>query len=212
MATASQHLTKTEIALQEVRNRLRTGDYEPGRRLGVEELTKELGMSPTPIREALRLLQADNLVTYRPHHGMVVADVSPDRVEEISRVRGALEPLATEMSVASMTPERLQILEAHHAEFRKKVSRDRRSRADAEWHWAIYDGCGSQFLVGFIHRLWDAFPWRSAHVPNTRVDQSVEEHELVMAAIRKGDAPVAAARMLDHLESFRVAFLAALEK
>lgn len=212
MATAPQHLTKTEIALQEVRNRLRTGDYEPGRRLGVEELTKELGMSPTPIREALRLLQADHLVTYRPHHGMVVADVSPDRVEEISRVRNALEPLATLLSIETMTPERLEELEAHHADFRKKAGRDRRSRADAAWHWAIYDGSGSPFLVGFIHRLWDAFPWRSAHVPNSRVDQSLEEHELVMAAIRAGDAETAGARMLDHLESFRVAFLTALGK
>jgi DNA-binding GntR family transcriptional regulator len=212
VASSSQHLTKTEIALQEVRNRLRTGDYEPGRRLSVDELTKELGMSPTPIREALRLLQADHLVTYRPHHGMVVADVSADRVEEISRVRNALEPLATQLAVAAMTPERLEQLEAHHAEFRKKVSRDRRSRADAEWHWTIYDGSGSPFLVSFVHRLWDAFPWRSAHVPNARVDQSVEEHELVMAAIRAGDPEAAAARMLDHLESFRVAFLHALEK
>ena len=53
------------------------GSLRPGERLRVDELTRELGMSPTPIREALRLLQADRLVDYRPHHGIVVRQRSP---------------------------------------------------------------------------------------------------------------------------------------
>ena len=62
---APRHLTKTEIALQVLRERIGSGDLAAGKRLRVEELAGELEMSPTPVREALRLLQADGLVDYR---------------------------------------------------------------------------------------------------------------------------------------------------
>ncbi len=79
MTTLVDHKTKTELALQVLRDRIRTGELEPGQRLRLNDLTAELGMSPTPIREALRLLQADGLVDYRPHQGIVVAELSLER-------------------------------------------------------------------------------------------------------------------------------------
>jgi DNA-binding GntR family transcriptional regulator len=179
----------------------------------VDELTKELGMSPTPIREALRLLQADELVTYRPHHGVVVADVSTEQVDEICNLRSVLEPIATRQAVTLMTPEVLAELERQHAIFVSKGnSRERRGRADADWHWTIYDASGSRFLEGFIRRLWDAFPWRAAHVHPDNVRESVQQHELVMDAIRQSDSEAAANLMHDHIELFRIAFIAALNR
>ena len=211
MPPRQEHLTKTEIALREVRDRIRTGAYEPGRRLGVDELTKDLGMSPTPIREALRLLQADQLISYRPHHGMIVAEVSTDLVDEISTLRAELEPLATRLAVVRMTPEAHAQLQRNQDDFTKKRNtREQRSRADADWHWTIYEASGSRFLEGFIQRLWDAFPWRAAHVSARRVEESVRQHEQVMEAIGAGDADNAADLMREHIESFRLAFLAAL--
>ena len=91
MAETATHRTKTELALQILRDRIRTGALEPGRRLRLNLLTAELGMSPTPIREALRLLQADGLVTYRPHQGIVVAELSEPQTAEVIRLRCLLE-------------------------------------------------------------------------------------------------------------------------
>lgn len=73
-----RHLTKTELALELLRERIHSGELAPGQRLELEELTQLLGMSATPIREALRLLQADRLVNYHPHHGVVVTEPPPE--------------------------------------------------------------------------------------------------------------------------------------
>ena len=98
-----RHFTKTELALELLRERIRSGELAPGQRLALEELTQSLGMSATPIREALRLLQADQLVDYRPHHGVVVKESPPEATVEIYRIKSPLEPLSTELEVESLS-------------------------------------------------------------------------------------------------------------
>src|SRR5690348_4749364 len=113
MATP-RHLTKTEIALQVLRERLRSGDLAPGARLRVEELANDLEMSPTPVREALRLLQADGLVDYRAHHGIVVSELTPEEIQDLFRLRTVLEPLAVELAVPRLGRADLARLERLH--------------------------------------------------------------------------------------------------
>src|SRR5262249_27974583 len=98
-----QHRTKAQIALEEVRERLRAGQLRPGERVRVDDLARELAMSPTPIREAVRLLQADGLLLYRPHHGIVVTELSSSATEEVYCLRLLLEPLATKLGVAELS-------------------------------------------------------------------------------------------------------------
>ena len=87
--------TKADIALHAIRERILSGELQPGDRVRPDALTAELEMSPTPIREALRLLQADRLVHYEPHHGIVVARLSSKEIEDIYLVRSLLEPVAS---------------------------------------------------------------------------------------------------------------------
>ncbi len=215
MAVTPRHLTKTELALQELRERIRGGQLRPGERLRVDELTRELGMSPTPIREALRLLQADRLVDYRPHHGIVVAELSADTTEEVYHLRAMLEPLAVELAVPRLSDgdvERLEGLHKRHA----TAHGSRKGAADADpnrdWHWAIYDASGWQILNDLIRQLWEAFPWRTMWALGGRLDLSLEEHEAVMAAIRDRDAAAAAAGMREHITSGRETLLAHLRE
>jgi DNA-binding GntR family transcriptional regulator len=215
MAVTPRHLTKSELALQALRERIRSGQLRPGERLRVDELTRELGMSPTPIREALRLLQADRLVDYRPHHGIVVAEVSVDATEEVYHLRAMLEPLAVRLAVPRLTDDEIGELERLH-ERHASAGSSRRGAAVAvpnwAWHWAIYEASGWPILNDLIRQLWEAFPWRTTWALPGRMSLSLEEHEAVMAAIREADAAVAAKRMQEHVTSGRETLLAHMRK
>jgi len=209
------HKTKTEVALQVLREGIRTGELEPGQRLRLADLTAELRMSPTPIREALRLLQADGLVLYRPHQGIVVAAVSPRETAEILRLRCLLESLAAELAVPILTPVQLRELERLHARLATAVSSGRGtaiSASNAAWHWAIYDASGWVYLREFIRRLWDVYPWRTMWALPGRAEQSVAEHAEIMESIRARDGALAAEQLRDHIASGKAFVLAQLEQ
>ena len=210
-----RHLTKTELALELLRERIRSGELAPGQRLALEELTHLLGMSATPIREALRLLQADRLVDYRPHHGVVVTEPSNEVTREIYRIRSLLEPLATELAVADLTEDRLAELERLHSALRAAVSSGRGKRiaeANASWHWTLYESASPTYLNDFIRRLWEGFAWRTMWAIPGRAEQSLREHESMMEAIRARDPAEAAARMREHIESGVETLLSSLEE
>ena len=214
MTTLVHHRTKTELALQVLRQQIRTGELEPGQRLRLNRLTRELGMSPTPIREALRLLQADGLVQYHPHQGIVVAESSPEETADIVRLRCLLEPLAIELVVPLLTSDQLRVLEDLHQKLLAAVDASHGSAistSNASWHWAIYDACGSVHLRKFIRRLWDVYPWRTMWALAGRAEESAREHERIMEAIALGDAQLAADRLRDHIVGGQQSLLNRLE-
>ncbi len=197
-----RHQTKAELALQVLREKIRMGELEPGQRVRVAALQDELGMSPTPIREALRLLQADGLISYRPHQQIVVADSSSEETTEIFRLRSLLEPLAVELAVPALRGSRLKELERRHEKLLDRVERGASvSASNAAWHWGIYEASGSMHLTDFIRRLWERFPWRTMWVLPDRARMSAAEHDAVMDGIRAGDSTLAARRMRVHIES-----------
>ncbi len=201
---APRHLTKTEIALQTLRERIASGDLAAGSRVRVEELANELEMSPTPVREALRLLQADGLVDYRAHYGIVVAEPAAEQIRELFRLRSVLEPLAIELAVPRLQPSALAALERAH-EQQVEAVRSNKGRAiaksNADWHWILYDAAGSPLLSDFIRRLWQAFPWRTMWALRGRAELSLRQHAAMTRAIRKGDAERAARLLREHIVS-----------
>jgi DNA-binding GntR family transcriptional regulator len=209
------HMTKMDIAVHALRERILSGQLQPGERLRVETLTEELGMSPTPIREALRVLQADRLVEYSPHHKIFVAELSLAQVAEIYQLRAELESFATELAVPRLRSEELDELETTHAQWTRAAESGRGGKladANIRWHWMIYHAAGSTRLDEFIRRLWEAFPWRTQYeLPGLR-ESSIPEHEGVMVAIRAGDSSLARARMHAHISSGQQSLLAALRR
>lgn len=209
---APRHRTKSEAALQVLRTRILAGEYEPGDQLRTEALAEELGMSATPVREALRLLQADHLVVSRPHQGIVVAGLSPREVEEIYMVRALLEGPATALATPAVRAEAMEELEAIHAELLARASsggeRSEIGALNADWHWTIYRLAGADHLAGLIEGLWERFPWRTMWARPEDVERSVREHEAIMAAIREGRAEEADRLMRAHILSGRDDLLA----
>ncbi len=195
-------MTKTDTAFVVLRAAIEDGSYRPGEHLRLAGLVQDLDMSPTPIREALRLLQAEGLVQHHPHRGMVVAEYSVADAEEVYRLRVALEPLATELAVERASAEEVAGIRRVHDDLRAAV-RDR-SRTDvaernADWHRAIYAVSRSRHLQEFIGRLWQTIPVRALWLTR-RAKRSLDQHALIMAAIEAGDAAAARDAMRAHIE------------
>lgn len=196
-------ITKTEAAFAALREAIEQGRLAPGERLRVSRLMEELRMSPTPIREALRLLQAQGMAVYQAHQGMVVAEYSPESVEEVARIRSQLEPLALELAVSKASVAQVAEMRECHEVLRAAVARrathPHAASLNAAWHAAVYRPADSRLLTDFIARLWAAVPveaiWRSR-----RAARSVEQHELIMQAIERHDAAAARELMREHIE------------
>jgi DNA-binding GntR family transcriptional regulator len=195
-------LTKTEAAFRTLRQGIEEGRYRPGEHLRVASLIEELDMSPTPIREALRLLQAEGLVTHNAHRGMAVAEYSPESAEEVYRLRKLLEPMATEDTARSASDEQIAGIRRLHDELREALHDDLRTDAaelNAAWHRAIWSASSSRYLQEFIARLWQALPIQAIWLTG-RANLSFAQHERIMKAIERRDAAAAGACMREHIE------------
>jgi DNA-binding GntR family transcriptional regulator len=161
-------------------------------------------MSPTPIREALRLLQADGLIEHTPHRGMVVKEYSPENIAEIYRLRSVLEPLATEWAADSASDEELAEIRKLHTQLvgaaAKRPSAPNVAALNSAWHLAIYGKSGSRYLLEFIERLWGAIGGGKAVWVSHRVDESLAEHQEIMESLERRDGRTAARLMRDHIE------------
>ncbi|HEY1517981.1 MAG TPA: GntR family transcriptional regulator [Solirubrobacteraceae bacterium] len=196
------HETKTELAVRLLRDKIRLGELEPGERLSPVAIAEQLEMSPTPVREALRLLQSDGLIVYRPHQGIEVAGLPADDAAEIYMLRRLLEPVAMERAVPAITGPELRKLEKLHDRLRDAVATGQGRKiaeANAAWHWYIYEQSGTRYLTEFIRRLWARFPWRTMWVIPQRAERTLAEHEEMMEAIRAGDAQEAAQLLRAHI-------------
>lgn len=200
---SAQPLTKTDAAYQDIRVAIESGRLAPGTRILIGDLEELLGMSPTPIREALRLLQRDGLVEHTPHLGTVVASFTADRVAENHRIRSVLETLATELATERASEAEIAQIRKLHEQFKQAVADDpvgrRPPRLNSEWHMAIYRAAHSDQLLKFIERLWlirGRTKFFSIHGP-----RSVREHDAVLRQMEARHPAEAARLMGEHLGS-----------
>jgi DNA-binding GntR family transcriptional regulator len=196
--------TEVERAIRFLREAILQGDYKPGQRLPQKELTEQLDMSPTPIREALRLLEAQGLLERVPYKGAFVAEASPDESEEISVIRSALEGLATKMAVPNLTAEDIAHLDSLVGQMEdawRQMSIGRLRRSNYRFHSLIYRKAGSQRLSDMIISLWPRFATDSLWMIPGRAERSIQQHHALLDRIRAGDAEAAADLMSDHIHT-----------
>src|ERR1700712_2994748 len=113
-----QHLTKEEYVARYIREGIVAGRWEPGERLRQQQLADELGMSPTPVREAVRSLVKEGWLQLRPHIGVSVAEADPTKVEEVYRLREILESRLAAEAADKITPPQLRELAQVHEAFK----------------------------------------------------------------------------------------------
>lgn len=177
--------------------------YKPGDRLEELVLAAELGVSRTPIREALRQLQEAGLIEVRPRRGAVVRSVSPAELLEMFEVMGGLEALAGRLAARRLDETaRQKILETHEAcRAAAEKGTDAYYYENERFHLAIHDACKNHFLVeqaSTLHRRLK--PYRRLQLRSlNRMAQSLAEHEAIVEAILSGDGEAAALRLWNHV-------------
>lgn len=201
--TTARSMTKTDVAFETLRTGIEEGRYKPGQHLKLADLLEELEMSPTPIREAMRLLQAEGLLEHQPHRGVVVRSYSAEQAEEIYRLRSLLEPLATELAVQRASEKEVAGMRSLNDELCRVIevggAQSGVAELNAAWHREIYDASGSPFLKDFISRLWTALPVRAIWL-TSRGSHSSAQHCEIMTAIESREPEEARRLMKEHID------------
>jgi DNA-binding GntR family transcriptional regulator len=183
-----------------LRNAILTSTFQPGQRLDVRHLAAELGVSPTPIKEAITRLEAEALIEVRPRSGTFVTAVSPEDIYETFEIRCALECLAGEKAIAHATPADIARLRAIADGIAAASDDSTHSAGNVDFHKTIVTLAGSD-------RLRDTYESLEAHIQiarihlgrrdwTTRLAEEHAEHVAIVDAIasRQRDAAVAALR------------------
>lgn len=194
--------TKTDYAVNALRAMVQHGELQPGARINVGALARQLAISPTPVREAVRLLQAEGMLVYSPHRGARVAELAVTELDDLYQISEALEGLATELAAERLTDDELAYLRATENEMAAAVRARRREvlyRLNDEFHLGIYHGARCPRLVRLILNVWQAMPGDTFLVIPERGIRSIEEHEPVLAALERRAPAEAAAAMREHI-------------
>lgn len=197
--------TLAERAADLLREQVIGGELPPGSRVKAEDVAERLGMSPIPVREALRALAAGGLLVALPRRGYRVAEISQEDLEDIYRLRVLLDPLAVRLAVPELTAERHAEIEdafAHLVDAYAADDWDAHRVHHRRFHFGIYDACGSPWLLRIIAMLWESSEryQRLSVLRRDSIEDRAAEHRGIMEACRRGDAQDAARRMRDHLE------------
>lgn len=195
--------TKKDVVVEIIREAILSGELEPGERLLQDELAERLNISPTPVREALRQLEAEGILDHSPHKGVRVAEVKLEEVQEIYLIRSELEALAMRLAIPHLDDSDIQRLRALQAQIEGHIEKDQLRelrKPNYEFHMLIYEAAGMPQLYRIIRNLWTKFPWDTLHVLPGRAPESAEEHRRLIQAINGGDAELAGQRMQEHIE------------
>lgn len=206
-----------EHALDKLRNAISRGLYPPGMRLVERELCEALGVSRTSVREALRQLQAENLIEVGKRRNITVAVVSAKDAEDIYLLREMLETLAVKRFVASADDNAIKKLVRIHKDLRKVLNKgDVRELAimAGEFYETILNGSGSKVISDIARQLLTRVNYlrmRSMAEPH-RLEDGMQEWDRLIEAIVARDPEAAAKAMGTHLANARRAIVAKLKQ
>lgn len=198
------HKPLREMVYEELKMQILTGGIIPGTRMMEVELAEEMGVSRTPIREAIRKLEKEGLVTIEPRRGAYASRISTDDMVEILEVRQDLEGLAAELAASRMDEERRAQLEDIAKNYNEAVEAgdmDSMIKYDTSFHRLIVDSCNNKILVHMVEQLQElVLRFRYIYYDNfKRAEHMPEEHRAILDAIGEKDAAKARAAADVHI-------------
>ncbi|HEY5058677.1 MAG TPA: GntR family transcriptional regulator [Gaiellaceae bacterium] len=203
---AVRHRTMAEAALERLREAIIMGELTPGTPLRLEDIARSLGMSISPIREAVRQLEALGLAEHVPHHGAKVMGLDVEELRELFSIRLALETMAVQRAAERFRAEDEQSARAHLA-----ALDDARHRADTRaavrehtaFHFTLYEAAGSGWLLRLIRPAWDSCERYRPVLLGAKGELQDRHEELdieLLEACAAHDSARAAAALHAHLE------------
>ena len=207
-------MTKTALAVEALRGAILRGEITQDRPLTVGRIAAQLGISPTPVREAIRTLQAEGLLRHEPHHSVSVTQYSTKDIHDIFRLRATLESQAARLAVPRLSDDDLAQLEALGHEMERAAERqeiERVNQLNAQWHLLIYSAADNRVLLDLVQHLWKQFMWEGNWITPVHAAHSLAQHAGLLAAIRARDAALTERLMREHIRGGEQASVEYLE-
>jgi DNA-binding GntR family transcriptional regulator len=195
-------LSRTEAVLEAIKHSILTGELKPGQALVETELAAWLGVSKTPVREALKTLAGTGLVSMSPYKGAAVREIDRTHARCIYDMRLLLEPVAAGRTVtghSDWSAARRALADADRA-----ADAAERSLANRAFHRELYLGCGNPLLVRTLDDLRDqtALVSAAAWARRPSWEREAAEHRAILEAAERGDAEEVRDLMRSHIASF----------
>lgn len=186
------YLPLRDVVFQTLREAILKGELKPGERLMELQLASRLGVSRTPIREAIRMLELEGLAVTMPRKGAEVARMTEKDMEDVLQIRKALDELAVGLACDNMTEESLEQIYGALKNFEESTrSRDVKkiAQADVEFHDTIYQAADNPKLVNMLNNLREQmYRYRVEYLKNDTVyPRLIEEHEKIYEGLKRKD-------------------------
>ena len=211
----NEYLPLRDVVFNTLRQAILKGELKPGERLMEIALAERLGVSRTPIREAMRKLEQEGLVVMIPRRGAQVANITEKDLNDVLEVRITLENMAIEKACTNMTEEDVQELEKVARDFERSTAEGdlvKMAEADVNFHETIYRAADKKRLMQVLNNLREQiYRYRVEYLKEDEArNRLVKEHEKITQAIKARDVKKAQELSLEPLENQRMGIIPAI--
>jgi len=202
----NEYLPLRDVVFNTLREAILKGELVPGERLMEKQLAERMGVSRTPIREAIRKLELEGLVVMVPRKGAEVASITEKDITDVLEVRGTLEALAVRLACEKMSEKDIKRLIKVKDEFEeaaKSKKTEKLINKDVEFHDIIFQSTGNEKLIQIINNLREQiYRFRVKYIfEMENYTQLVEEHDEIVNSIKNKDKKKAEAIALKHIKN-----------
>lgn len=206
----NEYLPLRDVVFNTLRQAILKGELEPGERLMEIQLADRLGVSRTPVREAIRKLELEGLVLMIPRKGAEVAKISEKNLRDVLEVRRSLEELAIELACQRMTEEDFEALEKAQEAFQLAVEAGDSmtiAETDEHYHDIIYNGTGNIRLVQILNNLREQmYRYRLEYIKDAEKRQILlAEHNWILKAVKGRHVADAKIAIREHIDNQEIA-------
>lgn len=212
----NEYLPLRDVVFNTLRQAILKGELKPGERLMEIALAERLGVSRTPIREAMRKLELEGLVVMIPRRGAQVANITEKDLNDVLEVRIALENVAIEKACKNMTDEDMSRLWVAAKSFEHTIGEGnlvKLAEADVAFHEIIYQASDNKRLIQTLNNLREQiYRYRVEYLKDGETrDVLVREHEELTRAIRERDVECAQKISFQHIENQRMGIIHSIQ-
>ena len=212
-----EYLPLRDVVFKTLRQAILKGELEPGERLMEIQLAERLGVSRTPIREAIRKLELEGLVLMIPRRGAEVAKISEKNLRDVLEVRRSLEELAIDLACQRIQEEELETLREAQKEFSAAVAAGDAmeiAQTDEKFHEIIYSGTGNQKLMQILSNLREQmYRYRLEYIKDANKRQILlVEHEQILKALSLRHVQEARLAVREHIDNQEITVLKNLKE
>lgn len=201
-----------DVVFNTLRNAILKGELEPGEKLMEKKLSEKLGVSRTPIREAIRKLELEGLVVMTPRKSAEVARITEEDLTDVLEVRRVLESLAIDLACKNITNDIIVELEANLVRFNAAIKKNditEIATTDVEFHETIYKSTGNKRLIQILNNLREQmYRYRLEYIKDKQTrDNLVIEHKCIIDALKERDKEKGRKAILNHIEKQQTTIL-----